>query len=143
MQEGGISKRHVQRLFDDPRMGQLHSQLGFKNSHQWLNAISNISTSMKDNIWTKEDIAVTSGLGLRHGYYTMVYQNILILAAFILAHKPFEDEMTYAPRRTYTDAGRTNRIYHELHSGNWWWNIQKKLPPSATVVPIIIVVDKI
>ncbi|KAH5205222.1 hypothetical protein HBH77_100960 [Parastagonospora nodorum] len=34
------------------------------------------------------------------------------------------------------------RVYHELHSGDWWWNIQQSLPDGATVVPIIISVDK-
>ncbi|KAH6117806.1 hypothetical protein HBI64_184020 [Parastagonospora nodorum] len=34
------------------------------------------------------------------------------------------------------------RVYHELHSGDWWWNIQQSLLDGATVVPIIISVNK-
>ncbi|KAH6091042.1 hypothetical protein HBI65_162100 [Parastagonospora nodorum] len=34
------------------------------------------------------------------------------------------------------------RVYHELHSGDWWWNIQQSLLDRATVMPIIISVDK-
>lgn len=29
-----------------------------------------------------------------------------------------------APERHYSDDERTNRIYSEMHTGDWWWTVQ-------------------
>ncbi|KAI0819422.1 hypothetical protein BC628DRAFT_1423760 [Trametes gibbosa] len=49
------------------------------------------------------------------------------------------------PERHYADADKTIRLYHDLHTGHWWWSTQKQLEdenPGATVVPIILSSDK-
>ena len=106
--------------------------------------MSAMQSGIQDDIWIQEDIAKTSGLsGLEADQHFFVYQNILSLIAFIISHRPFADELVYAPSQFFS--GNTDypvRVYHELHSGDWWWNIQQSLPDGATVVPIIISVDK-
>lgn len=61
---------------------------------------------------------------------------------FLLAHKPFEKVMHYEPVKLFRDDTCSVRVYNELHTGDWWWETQTKLPPGATVVPILISVDK-
>ncbi|THU87442.1 hypothetical protein K435DRAFT_681657 [Dendrothele bispora CBS 962.96] len=49
------------------------------------------------------------------------------------------------PERHYTDADKTCRMYHDIHTGKWWWDMQVALErrkPGATVIPIIISSDK-
>jgi hypothetical protein len=48
--------------------------------------------------------------------------------------------MTYAPIRLHTPKG--SRAYNEMHTGDWWWHTQEKLPANGTVVPIILSSDK-
>ncbi|KAI9059490.1 hypothetical protein FKP32DRAFT_1614234 [Trametes sanguinea] len=53
--------------------------------------------------------------------------------------------LCFAPQRHYVDADKTLRLYHDLHTGKWWWSVQKTLEaenPGATVVPIIVSSDK-
>ncbi|KAI0370148.1 hypothetical protein BV20DRAFT_944964 [Pilatotrama ljubarskyi] len=53
--------------------------------------------------------------------------------------------LCFAPERHYADADKTVRLYHDLHTGKWWWSTQKQLEadnPGATVVPIILSSDK-
>ncbi|THU78566.1 hypothetical protein K435DRAFT_824095 [Dendrothele bispora CBS 962.96] len=50
-----------------------------------------------------------------------------------------------APERHYSDPDKTCRLYHDMHTGEWWWNTQKALEeqkPGATVVPVILSSDK-
>ncbi|KAJ3818442.1 hypothetical protein F5880DRAFT_1491390 [Lentinula raphanica] len=50
-----------------------------------------------------------------------------------------------APERHYSDANKTNRLYHDMHTGKWWWCTQKQLEkdkPGATIIPIILSSDK-
>ncbi|THU90526.1 hypothetical protein K435DRAFT_841439 [Dendrothele bispora CBS 962.96] len=53
--------------------------------------------------------------------------------------------LCFAPERHYADANRVSRLYHDLHTGKWWWSTQKALEadkPGATIIPIIISSDK-
>lgn len=49
-------------------------------------------------------------------------------------------------RRTDEDGEETEpnspRVYTEMHTADWWWLMQEKLPPHATVVPLLIHTDK-
>ena len=87
---------------------------------------------------------MTAGLpGLRPNRHMFIYQDIMSLIIFLLGHRPFEHEMVYAPCRSFTGtADSPIRVYHELHSGDWWWNMQERVPDGATIVPIILAVDK-
>ncbi|KAH4030240.1 hypothetical protein HBI09_126790 [Parastagonospora nodorum] len=74
-----------------------------------------MQSGIQDDIWIQEDIAKTSGLsGLEANQHFFVYQNILLLIAFIISYCLFADEL----------------------------NIQQSLPDGATVVLIIILVNK-
>ncbi|KAF7303411.1 hypothetical protein MIND_00569600 [Mycena indigotica] len=47
--------------------------------------------------------------------------------------------------RHYADEDQTIRLYHDMHTGRWWWSTQKEVEknsPGATIVPIIISSDK-
>ncbi|CDO76236.1 hypothetical protein BN946_scf184644.g10 [Trametes cinnabarina] len=53
--------------------------------------------------------------------------------------------LCFAPQCHYVDADKTLRLYHDLHTGKWWWSIQRTPEaknPGATVVLIIIFSDK-
>ncbi|KAG1748112.1 hypothetical protein EDB19DRAFT_1630396 [Suillus lakei] len=57
----------------------------------------------------------------------------------------FSPHLNYAPERHYADADKTIRMYHDIHTGKWWWSTQAKLEtkkPGATVIPIILSSDK-
>ena len=61
---------------------------------------------------------------------------------FLISYEPFVDNLTYAPIRVYSSREKTRRIYHELYTGDWWWETQKKLPNGATIVPLLLGTDK-
>ncbi|KAJ7868024.1 hypothetical protein B0H14DRAFT_3586641 [Mycena olivaceomarginata] len=44
------------------------------------------------------------------------------------------------PERHYIDKEKKIRMYHNMHTGKWWW-IEKE-NPGATIIPIIISSDK-
>ena len=39
----------------------------------------------------------------------------------------FAQHLIYAPERHYADQDTTIRVYHDLHTGKWWWNVQVSL----------------
>ncbi len=36
----------------------------------------------------------------------------------------FTDHLILEPERQYTDEAKTNRVYHDMHTGDWWWETQ-------------------
>ena len=36
----------------------------------------------------------------------------------------FAKDLVFAPERHYDSHERKSRLYHEMYSGDWWWNTQ-------------------
>ncbi len=36
----------------------------------------------------------------------------------------FADDLIYEPERHYADEDQTVRLYHDMHTGKWWWRTQ-------------------
>ncbi|KAI0828570.1 hypothetical protein BC628DRAFT_1409157 [Trametes gibbosa] len=60
----------------------------------------------------------------------------------IIGNPLLRESIVYAPERHYADEAGRNRVYGNMWMGNWWWNIQSKLPLGATAVPVILASDK-
>ena len=57
-----------------------------------------------------------------------------------MGHKPFAEDLIYAPVRHYN--GDDRQTYNEMHTGDWWWETQKELLNGATLVLLLISTDK-
>ena len=42
----------------------------------------------------------------------------------LISNSAFQDKLAYSPLRIYKDEQRTNRIYNEMWTCNWWWDTQ-------------------
>ncbi|KAG0695674.1 Zn-finger domain-containing protein [Suillus ampliporus] len=60
----------------------------------------------------------------------------------LMGNPTFREMMAYAPEHAFEDAEGQSRIYNEMWSGDWWWNMQGKLPKGATIAPVILASDK-
>ncbi|GJJ13728.1 hypothetical protein Clacol_007984 [Clathrus columnatus] len=67
--------------------------------------------------------------------------NPVELVEEIISNPALDGKIHYEPIRTFSDTDKNEHIYNEAHTGEWWWNIQSKLPQGATVAAIIITSD--
>ncbi|KAF8262257.1 hypothetical protein EI94DRAFT_1704905 [Lactarius quietus] len=73
------------------------------------------------------------------------FRDILSCICSIYGDPEFSQDLAVAPERHYADEDWMERVYSEMHTGDWWWAVQTSLEvhrPGATVVPIIISSDK-
>jgi hypothetical protein len=42
----------------------------------------------------------------------------------LIGNPTFKDAMEYAPEMVFTDPDGKQRVYDEMWTGDWWWNIQ-------------------
>ncbi|KAJ3553348.1 hypothetical protein NP233_g12667 [Leucocoprinus birnbaumii] len=58
----------------------------------------------------------------------------------------FANDLIVEPERHYADEDETVRMYHDMHTGKWWWNTQKALDRTgktrSTIIPVMISSDK-
>ncbi|VDC04400.1 unnamed protein product [Peniophora sp. CBMAI 1063] len=52
------------------------------------------------------------------------------------------DDMTYAPHKIFEDMEKEKRVWEEMHTADWWWDVQGELELGANVAPIILASDK-
>ncbi|KAF8460148.1 hypothetical protein BDZ91DRAFT_785483 [Kalaharituber pfeilii] len=67
------------------------------------------------------------------------YRHIIDCIKYLLRQKMYADFLVWAPVKEQNAAGE--RIYHEMHTGNWWWKTQEELPVGSTLVPILLASD--
>ncbi|KAJ7160367.1 hypothetical protein C8R46DRAFT_1286061 [Mycena filopes] len=60
----------------------------------------------------------------------------------LIGNPMFRDAMRFAPEELYADAQGNNRVFEEMWTGDWWKEMQKRLPPGATIAPLIFSSDK-
>ncbi|KAF8531730.1 hypothetical protein JB92DRAFT_3086534 [Gautieria morchelliformis] len=54
----------------------------------------------------------------------------------------FHDAMKYEPECMFSDESEEEQIINEMWTMQWWWDMQEKLPSSATIAPVILAPDK-
>ncbi|KZS94794.1 hypothetical protein SISNIDRAFT_409274 [Sistotremastrum niveocremeum HHB9708] len=70
------------------------------------------------------------------------YRDGLDCIQSLLADPKYASDLDYVPRKEYTDAECTNRVYSEYMTGNNAWEIQEGLPAGATQTGVILSSDK-
>ncbi|KAF9053413.1 hypothetical protein BJ165DRAFT_1320201, partial [Panaeolus papilionaceus] len=63
----------------------------------------------------------------------------------LYSNPEFAPYLVFKPEMHYTDTTMSTRIYHDMHTGKWWWSTQKQLDKDnegGTIIPVIISTDK-
>ena len=137
--EEKVSKGAIDRFFRSPFLQPITQSIGFRQANdvfralypvtsdtlQWATYPMTIPTEMKD----VPDIKVT-----------LRYRRIDLAIKALLGSIPLKEHLTYSPYRQYGSDGE--RIYTDMASAEWWWEMQERLPEGATLVPVLLSSDK-
>ncbi|KAJ7889434.1 hypothetical protein B0H13DRAFT_2341561 [Mycena leptocephala] len=83
-----------------------------------------------------------TGATMRREQTELWYRDPVECVAELMGNPVFRDAMRYAPERLYADKGETIKVVNEMWTASWWWEIQRRLPPGATIAPLILSSDK-
>ena len=56
--------------------------------------------------------------------YDVFFRDVIKCVKALFGDAEFAQYLVFTPERHYTDATRTVRLYHEIHTGKWWWATQ-------------------
>ncbi|KAG1838880.1 hypothetical protein F4604DRAFT_1941106 [Suillus subluteus] len=114
-----------------------HIGLSYRNSKE-LNKIINKDLHGQPKFLCKQIIIASEA-------FNVFYRDIIECVKALYSDPDFTDFLVFAPERLYADEDQTIWLFHDMHTGQWWWDMQKKLDqrcPGATIVPVIISSDK-
>ncbi|KAF7369778.1 hypothetical protein MVEN_00309900 [Mycena venus] len=112
--------------------------LSYKNSRE-LNEIIDQSIPKGRPVFKRHEIVVGGEA------FDVYFRPILDCIRALYSDPEFAQDLIFAPEWHYTDEDKTVRLFHDLHTGKWWWETQKTLEkrcPGATIVLVIISTDK-
>ncbi|KAG1737132.1 uncharacterized protein EDB91DRAFT_1237953 [Suillus paluster] len=112
--------------------------LSFKNANE-LNAIVDHGLPTGRPKFKPEQIVVAGEA------FDVYYCDVIKCVKSLYGDLDFAKYLAFAPERHYSDEDETIRLFHDMHTGKWWWDTQKKLDqhsPGGTIIPIIISSDK-
>ncbi|KAI0059312.1 hypothetical protein BV25DRAFT_1908757 [Artomyces pyxidatus] len=77
--------------------------------------------------------------------FDVYFRDVMECVKALYADAEFAPYLVFKPERHYQDKDQTKRLFHDMHTGRWWWDVQDDLEakrPGATIIPIIISSDK-
>ncbi|KAG9123650.1 hypothetical protein FRC07_014386 [Ceratobasidium sp. 392] len=139
----GISKSALDE-FMKLRIISKNLHLSFTSYHTLYKRMNDLPGGPE---WKKDVIKLQGNRYNRHGRrlserLELWFRDPVAVMKDLLAQPDFVDMLVYEPRETYVDQTLSERVYHEMWTGEWWLNLQRLLPHGATVVPLILSSDK-
>ncbi|KAJ3735343.1 hypothetical protein DFJ43DRAFT_1037221 [Lentinula guzmanii] len=78
--------------------------------------------------------------------FEVYFRDVLECTKALFGDAEFAEYLKYSPERHFENDTGSEQLYHDMHTGSWWWLTQKKLDknagPGRTVLPVIISSDK-
>jgi hypothetical protein len=137
------TKGDIERFYGDKRLEPMHKLLSFSSHDELLRKIHDIPYGIPDDVWKISEIQVEQDIiGLPSSTYDIRYRDIKSVLEFLMGHEPFEHHLSYAPVRQFSGTSSDNRIYDEMHTGDWWWRTQGEIPEGGTIIPVLLASDK-
>ncbi|QRV95080.1 Zn-finger protein [Ceratobasidium sp. AG-Ba] len=109
------------------------------NNEALLRDVDRLPTGPK---WATAPVIVGEGSFKRT--HTLYMRNILEVVQELIGARRFRHCMRYAPEYHWTSRDRKHRVYDEMWSGEWWWDMQGQIRnKNGTVVPLILASDEV
>lgn len=119
----------------------MQGPFSFRNTDEWREQVHRVPWGIPEDQWRRDSFTVSSIMsGLADIEYATYYRDVLSVVRFLLGHTPFKHNLVYASVQLRMPDN--TRVYNKMHTEDWWWQTQDKLPEGATIVPILIAKDK-
>lgn len=114
---------------------QLVNKLGlsFRNSQE-LNTIIDTHLPNRRPRFHRQEVAVKAA----GEAFDVYFRDVMECIKALYSDPEFAPHLKFAPERHYADEDGTQRLFHDMHTGRWWWNTQVSLCFCQTSVQAYI-----
>lgn len=106
---------------------QLQEKLGlsYKNSRELNKIVDSLPASRPR--FKREEITVAGET------YEIYFRDVLDCLRALFSDPEFAPHLVFLPERHYADPDHTVRLFHDMHTGRWWWGVQVRLSSVGRV----------
>lgn len=99
----------------------MHEKLGlsYANTRE-LNAVVDQLPTVRPQ-FEREEIMVAGEA------FDVYFRDILTCIQALYSESEFAAHLKFVPERHYADPDCTTRLYHDMHTGKWWWGAQVRI----------------
>ena len=113
-----VSKTALDEFFNlDLTEGLLAQPSHFRSTYTLRQKLNLLHHELGPTSWCERPFQFTSDLPS-----TFFYRDPVACIRYLFRQRIFKDVISYAPTQEYNAGGE--RIYSELHTGDWWWEVQ-------------------
>ena len=80
-----------------------------------------ISNLPKQGEWHTHTMTLSEDPTVQHQIY---YRNPIDVIKSLWSNPTYVDNMVFSPRKAWSSHKRSSRLYNEMWTGDWWWNMQ-------------------
>ena len=137
-----ISQTQINNFLRSPILNDpAQDRFSYANAEEWKRRVSQVPHGIQEDKWIRQGITIRKTIDDIQGVTSVIYyRDIIMILRFLLGHRAFEQNMTYAPVRLTNQRGE--RVYGEMHTGEWWWSKQGEIPENGTIIPLLLASDK-
>ena len=110
----GMPHSKIKEFFNNGLHGERRSS--FTSAYTLHKRLQTMDSDMGQSSWTQGQARYWSGP------VEFWYRDPITIIRFLLQQRTFIGDLVYAPIREYNTAGE--RIFTEMHTGDWWWETQ-------------------
>ncbi|KAJ3993025.1 hypothetical protein F5050DRAFT_1578465 [Lentinula boryana] len=112
--------------------------LSYRNANQ-LNAIIDTLPNIRPKFMHQEVV-------VQGQVFEMYFRDILECVKSLYSDAEFAEYPKFAPECHFENSQCEDQLYHDMHTGGWWWSTQTTLDTHAgrgrTVIPVLLSSDK-
>lgn len=127
--QSGTSRDQINQFFAN----KLGCESSFTSSHTLMQKVDQMESGLGWSSWKSGEVYFDSQeeddeeegpdeLRPRSDSAPFYYRDIVACVAYLLAQPCYNSDMVYAPIREANSEG--HRMYSEMHTADWWWDIQ-------------------
>jgi hypothetical protein len=108
-----ITKRKIEEYF---KKGLYQGAGSYRSAYTLYKVIQDLPTTLGEPSWTFIEDQIDGET------FVFCHRDPIVCIQYLLSQTAYSDQMVFAPVKEFNAAGE--RMYSELHTAEWWWNIQ-------------------
>ena len=120
-----LAKTHIDQYFREGLCTT--NEVSFTSGWTLHRSLDRMYPELGEASWRSHDVVTV--VGNTTGSIPFYFRDPLACVAYLMKQPCFRDHLVYAPIREYDPTGE--RMYSEMHTAEWWWNMQVCIPSSA------------
>ncbi|KAG1891598.1 uncharacterized protein F5891DRAFT_1131557 [Suillus fuscotomentosus] len=75
--------------------------------------------------------------------FDVFYRDIIECIKALYSDPDFADFLVFAPEHHYADEDQTVRLFHDIHTSQWWWDMQVTMFRNKSAYPVYLTIGNI